>query len=36
MVDAGTHDELLDRGGPYATLYHRQFRAEPARETVST
>jgi ATP-binding cassette subfamily B protein len=26
LVDAGTHAELLDRGGLYATLYERQFR----------
>ncbi len=28
VVDQGTHDELLDRGGIYADLYHLQFRAE--------
>src|SRR5262249_48882671 len=30
LVDAGTHDELLARGGLYATLYERQFRTQPA------
>jgi len=29
LVDQGTHAELLDRGGLYATLYERQFRAHP-------
>jgi len=29
IVDQGTHDELLRRGGLYAQLYHRQFRTEP-------
>ena len=28
LVDAGTHAELLDRGGLYADLYERQFRSE--------
>src|SRR5205823_5190149 len=30
LVDAGTHTELLARGGLYATLYERQFRTQPA------
>jgi len=30
LVDHGTHAELLERGGLYATLYERQFRSEPA------
>jgi len=30
LVDHGTHTELLDRGGLYATLYERQFLAQPA------
>jgi ABC-type multidrug transport system ATPase subunit len=30
LVDAGTHAELLARGGLYVTLYERQFRAQPA------
>ena len=25
VVEAGSHDELLRRGGLYATLYHQQF-----------
>ena len=28
LADAGTHAELLDRGGLYADLYDRQFRPE--------
>ena len=28
LVDAGTHEELLARGGLYKTLYDRQFRTE--------
>jgi ATP-binding cassette, subfamily B, bacterial len=30
LVDAGTHTELLARGGLYATLYERQFRTQHA------
>jgi ATP-binding cassette subfamily B protein len=30
LVDAGTHTELLARGGLYTTLYERQFRIQPA------
>jgi subfamily B ATP-binding cassette protein MsbA len=30
VVEEGTHDELLARGGLYARLYQRQFRDEPA------
>jgi ATP-binding cassette subfamily B protein len=30
LVDAGTHTELLVRGGLYAELYERQFRTQPA------
>lgn len=26
MVDQGTHDELLERGGLYAQLYNLQFQ----------
>lgn len=29
IVEQGTHAELLSRNGPYARLYHRQFRDEP-------
>jgi ATP-binding cassette subfamily B protein len=29
LVAAGTHAELLARGGLYAQLYHRQFQSEP-------
>lgn len=28
LVDQGTHAELLQRGGLYAQLYHRQFRTQ--------
>ena len=34
IADAGTHPELLARGGLYAELYRRQFRPEPDREPV--
>lgn len=30
LVDQGTHDELLARGGLYSTLYETQFQVEPA------
>ncbi len=30
LIDAGTHTELLARGGLYATLYHQQFRTQLA------
>src|SRR3954454_3822003 len=30
LVEHGTHSELLERRGLYATLYEHQFRAEPA------
>jgi len=29
LTDQGTHSQLLARGGLYADLYHRQFRAQP-------
>jgi ATP-binding cassette subfamily B protein len=29
IVEQGAHAELLARNGPYARLYHRQFRDEP-------
>jgi ATP-binding cassette subfamily B protein len=31
LLEHGTHDELLEREGLYATLYQHQFRPEPAR-----
>ena len=34
VVDEGTHDELLARGGLYAALYQMQFREEAARDTT--
>jgi len=33
IVEQGTHDELLARGGIYADLYQSQF-AEPLAEAV--
>jgi ATP-binding cassette subfamily B protein len=30
LVDEGSHSELLERAGLYATLYECQFRSEPA------
>jgi ATP-binding cassette subfamily B protein len=30
LVEQGTHQELIERGGLYATLYEHQFRREPA------
>ena len=32
IVERGTHDELLDRGGMYADLYQRQFRGAATLE----
>ena len=26
IAERGTHEELLEKGGPYADLYRRQFR----------
>jgi ATP-binding cassette subfamily B protein len=34
IVERGTHAELLARNGSYASLYHRQFRDEPASEAI--
>jgi ABC-type multidrug transport system fused ATPase/permease subunit len=34
VVDEGTHDELLARGGLYAALYQMQFRDEAAEDEV--
>jgi ATP-binding cassette subfamily B protein len=31
LVEDGTHRELLERSGLYATLYEHQFRAEDRR-----
>jgi ATP-binding cassette, subfamily B, bacterial len=31
LVAQGTHDELLESGGLYATLYQRQFRSTPQK-----
>jgi ATP-binding cassette subfamily B protein len=28
LVEAGTHNELVDKGGLYKTLYERQFKLE--------
>jgi ABC-type multidrug transport system fused ATPase/permease subunit len=38
LVGSGTHEELLDRGGVYRTLYERQFRpgVKPKGESVLT
>jgi ABC-type multidrug transport system fused ATPase/permease subunit len=33
IVEAGTHDELLARGGAYAKLYDLQLEDEPADDT---
>jgi ATP-binding cassette subfamily B protein len=35
IVEQGTHHELVERHGLYATLYKRQFRAEPAARTAA-
>jgi ATP-binding cassette subfamily B protein len=36
LVERGTHDELLARGGLYATLYEHQFRARPQPDAEAT
>ena len=35
LIDQGTHAALLARGGLYAELYHRQFRAAPPPQEPS-
>jgi ATP-binding cassette, subfamily B, bacterial len=32
LVERGTHTELLNRGGPYTRLYHRQFATNPVAQ----
>jgi ABC-type multidrug transport system fused ATPase/permease subunit len=34
IVETGTHDELMARGGAYAKLYDLQLRDEPGDEGV--
>jgi ATP-binding cassette subfamily B protein len=34
IVERGTHDELLKRGGLYAKLYRQQFAPSTTRSTV--
>ena len=34
LVDSGTHDELLERGGLYRTLYDRQFQTTGTRRQM--
>jgi ATP-binding cassette subfamily B protein len=35
IIERGTHDELLQRGGLYARLYHQQFAPAPARSDLA-
>jgi ATP-binding cassette subfamily B protein len=34
LVEQGTHHDLLERDGLYATLYQHQFQTEPTRASV--
>ena len=36
IVDSGTHDELMARGGAYAKLYELQFQEEPSEPLAGT
>ena len=36
IVEAGTHDELMARGGAYAKLYELQFQEEPSEPLAGT
>jgi ATP-binding cassette subfamily B protein len=35
IVERGTHHQLLQRGGLYASMWNRQREAEAARETLA-
>ena len=34
IVESGTHDALLSRGGAYAKLYERQLQEEPSDQLL--
>jgi ATP-binding cassette subfamily B protein len=36
VVERGTHRELLERGGLYATLFETQFRSVILREPIAS